>query len=168
MNLSETQTNCPLEQAIGTADRERLEQAKEIIRTVELLKGQVLQTFPDDGVIPALTPRQMVLLLTVRGRDGVSIKELADSLGVTNSSVSTMVERLVENGILTREPNPADRRGVLVRISPNMEAVIEPFEKQALRLLVDLLEKLGPETARAWRSLNNQIHGALVELVQKK
>ena len=64
---------------------------------------------------------------------------------------------MVESGILTREPNPDDRRGVLVRVSPNIRESMEPFERQALKMLVDLIEKLGDGPARQLRKLHTRI-----------
>ena len=146
-----------------TAPDDKLEQAKEIIRTIDMLHNRVVGSLNEDPSILALTPRQFTLLLAVRNRDGVSIKEIADSLGVTTSSVSTMVERMVEARILTREPNPTDRRGVVVRVSPDVKRVIDPLERQALKILVDLLEKLGPEWARMWREIHARIRAILEE-----
>jgi DNA-binding MarR family transcriptional regulator len=40
--------------------------------------------------------------------------ELARRLGITTASTTTLVDRLVELGHVTRQPHPTDRRGVLV------------------------------------------------------
>jgi DNA-binding MarR family transcriptional regulator len=146
-----------------TIDEEKLAQARGIIRMVEGLKSLVLTSFGDDSQFPPLTPRQMALVIVVRANNGISIKELADMMGVTTPSVSTMVDRLVESGVLTRETNPSDRRAVVVRISANVETVIDPLEKHALKLLMELLDRLGPEHARQWHELNLRICGMLEE-----
>jgi len=52
-------------------------------------------------------------------RDGaLSPTELARRLGISTAAVTTVVDRLSAVGHVTREPNPADRRGVLVVPSP--------------------------------------------------
>lgn len=40
--------------------------------------------------------------------------ELATRLGVTTAAMTTSIDRLTRVGHVTRQPNPADRRGVLV------------------------------------------------------
>lgn len=44
--------------------------------------------------------------------------ELANLVGVTAGSATVMIDRLAKVGHITREPNPKDRRGVLVVASP--------------------------------------------------
>lgn len=127
------------------------------MQTYRILHGLVVASFQDDTPLPPLTTRQLNLLLNVKESGGLSIKDLADKLGVTTSSVSTMVERLVEAGVLTREPNPDDRRGVIVRLSHGIEESLEPFERQTLKMLMELLEQMGDESARQLRKLHTQI-----------
>ena len=62
---------------------ERLAHAKEIIQTYNVLHGLVVSSFPEDTPLPPLTTRQMNLLISVKERDGISIKDLADLQGVT-------------------------------------------------------------------------------------
>lgn len=55
-------------------------------------------------------------------RDGaLSPTELAKRLGVSTAAVTTVVDRLIAVGHVSREPNPNDRRGVLV--TPNPDSV---------------------------------------------
>ena len=43
--------------------------------------------------------------------------KLADGLGLTTGGVTVMLDRLEKAGYLKREPNPDDRRSILIRIS---------------------------------------------------
>jgi DNA-binding MarR family transcriptional regulator len=44
--------------------------------------------------------------------------QLGEQLGLTSGSVTTMLDRLEQQGYLTRTPDPADRRKVIVRATP--------------------------------------------------
>jgi DNA-binding MarR family transcriptional regulator len=48
----------------------------------------------------------------------VSAGRIAELTGLTSGSASRLVERMVRAGYVTREPDPADRRRVLVRPEP--------------------------------------------------
>jgi DNA-binding MarR family transcriptional regulator len=61
-----------------------------------------------------------------------------------------MVDRLVEKGLLSREPSREDRRKVLVSVSPEALQKIDTIEESILQSFVDLVEKIGPKTARMW------------------
>src|SRR5690606_9894011 len=45
---------------------------------------------------------------------GVTPRKLADHLGISTAAVTTLVDRLVASGHLTRTPHPTDRRSVLL------------------------------------------------------
>ena len=100
---------------------------------------------------------QMRAIKLVKAKGQVSITELAELLQVSAPSASTMVERLVEKGVLVREPDTADRRKVVVTISPDMVTTIEQIEKEIFGSFVDLVEKVGPEIADDWCRVLNRI-----------
>ena len=56
-------------------------------------------------------------LRTTPESDGISLKNLADCLGLSSSAVSVMVEALVQKKVLERRASAADRRQVLIRLS---------------------------------------------------
>src|SRR5580658_3611941 len=63
-----------------------------------------------------LTDMQCVNLLDLLGP--VTPGRLAECTGLTTGGVTVMLDRLEKAGIVKREPNPNDRRSVLVRVSP--------------------------------------------------
>lgn len=65
-----------------------------------------------------LTVRQMEAVVFLAARDAAAMGELAAGLGVSRAAATELVDRLVAKGVATREAHPADRRVVLVRLSP--------------------------------------------------
>jgi DNA-binding MarR family transcriptional regulator len=80
----------------------------------------------------------------------MTMSELADQLSVSPPSASVLVDRLVEKGILCREHSTTDRRKVVVRVSPEAEKIVEEIIANILQFFVDLVEKIGIETAQKW------------------
>lgn len=75
-----------------------------------------------------LTAQQHQALLAIRahpGREPMTISELAESLLVKNHSAVELVGRLVEGGLVIRTPSEADRRRILLRLTPNAEELLE-------------------------------------------
>ena len=64
---------------------------------------------------------------------------IARSIGLTTGSTSRMVERLLAAGLVSREPDPADRRRVTVTIQPaastRLHALYDPLDDDLLGLL---------------------------------
>jgi len=44
--------------------------------------------------------------------------QLGEQLGLTSGSITTMLDRLEQQGYLTRTPDPTDRRKVIVQPTP--------------------------------------------------
>ena len=110
-----------------------------------------------------LTMPQVNMLSVIRTSDGISIKDLANALQVSPPSASAMVDRLVEMTIVTREQNPADRREVVIRVSPRAAELLGGIEEEVLAVLVDYIEKLGPEYAEKWCDVYSRLLEILVE-----
>ena len=108
-----------------------------------------------------LSAQQMNMILMVRIREAVSVSELAGLLGVSPPSVSAMVDRLVERGLLTRTPCEKDRRKVEIRISPEAIEEIAQVEAFILGSFVELVEAVGPETTHKWCEVLRQIKHVL-------
>jgi DNA-binding MarR family transcriptional regulator len=66
--------------------------------------------------------------------------DLAADAHLDLSTVSRQVRSLVERGLVERTPDPDDRRGALLSVSPSGLAAFEAFREQRNRELSALLE----------------------------
>lgn len=86
-----------------------------------------------------LTMAQAKLLYLVVAREALSLSEIAALLGVSVSTASGAVDRLVELGLLSREAVPTNRRQVTVAATPDGVAAIERFHELGTAQLRDFL-----------------------------
>jgi len=100
---------------------------------------------------------QLYAVKATRAHGHVTITQLSEILNVSPPSASAMVDRLVEKGMLIRERSSEDRRKVLVRVSPDAVKDIEKVEEKILNIFVELVEKIGPESAAKWCEVLGQI-----------
>jgi DNA-binding MarR family transcriptional regulator len=66
-----------------------------------------------------LTMSQAKVLYLVQAGPNLRMSELAGRLAVSLSTMSGVVDRLVDLGMLTRHDDPANRRQVVIRITPS-------------------------------------------------
>ncbi|MGN6250337.1 MAG: MarR family winged helix-turn-helix transcriptional regulator [Marmoricola sp.] len=66
---------------------------------------------------------------------------------VTSGTMTNRVDRLQERGYVVRSPDPADRRGVLVALTPAGRAVVDAAFEALLDRERTLLAELGPSEA---------------------
>lgn len=62
-------------------------------------------------------PRFDVLAALYRSDAGLKMSELSAALRVSNGNVTGIIERLVSEGLVVREPIPGDRRAMRVRLT---------------------------------------------------
>ena len=129
-------------------------------RIMRISTGACMSIAKDDR-FGELSAPQMNMMMMIRFREAVSVTELAALLNVSPPSVSTMVDRLVERGLLTRTPSDQDRRKVVIRVSPEALKDIAQVEEMILGSFVELVEAVGPETTQKWCEVLQQIKQVL-------
>jgi DNA-binding MarR family transcriptional regulator len=94
-------------------------------RVRDFIDAQLAAVFGNFG----LTPPSFAVLVTLArlgGQEaGVSQRQLADELGLTPGTVSVRIDRLVEDGLVSRVPDPDARRNVLVALTPKAQDLFE-------------------------------------------
>jgi DNA-binding MarR family transcriptional regulator len=63
---------------------------------------------------------------------------------VTSGTMTNRIDRLAQRGLVRREPSPADRRGVLVRLTADGRARVDAAMSDLLDVESRLLSGLGP------------------------
>ena len=103
-----------------------------------------------------VTPPQYVALSLLWERDERPLRELADGCQCTRATVTGIVDTLERKGLITREPNPGDRRSILAKLTekgrtlqesaPNPEQMFGDccncLEPEETGQLIELLTKL--------------------------
>ncbi|MBT2501289.1 MarR family transcriptional regulator [Curtobacterium sp. ISL-83] len=83
--------------------------------------------------------------------------ELAGFLGLTSGAVTNMVDRLTASGLVERRPNPADRRGSLIRLTPAGTRVVDDARGRLSTLLLAVSDAHGQDLAAVLDDLANAL-----------
>ncbi len=89
-----------------------------------------------------LTMSQAKALYVARVAGELRMSELATQLGVSVSTVSALVDRLVDQGLLSRQSDPQDRRQVHVSLTPAGSDRLERLRELNAAQLRTLLSSL--------------------------
>lgn len=143
-------------------------QARYIFTNGKLIHDRILQIQSQhlasyqENQICDLSISQLHVMRIVWECGELTMSELADRMGVSPPSASAMVDRLVEKGIFSRRHSVEDRRKVVVQISPQAVEKAKAIEASIINLFVDLVRKIGPETAQKWCEVLESVKTALV------
>lgn len=95
-----------------------------------------------------LEPQQYLFLLAVRGLPAghtATIRELAERMQLRHHSTVEMVNRLERQQLLRRERSRADRRQVILHLTPRAEKILSRLARQR----IEELRTAAPSLVRA-------------------
>jgi DNA-binding MarR family transcriptional regulator len=101
-----------------------------------------------------ITPAQHQLLLAIRGhdgREGPTIRDVADALILRHHSAVGLVDRAVEAGLVTRHVDEHDLRVVRLRLTPLGTRRIQQLSGAHL----EELRRLVPRVTSLWTDLES-------------
>ena len=78
-------------------------------------------------------PRNGAYVIGATAREAMTMRQLPTALGVTKQAFSQLLDTLVTRGYVERRPDPADRRRLLLALTPRGEAVAELVAECARR-----------------------------------
>jgi DNA-binding MarR family transcriptional regulator len=116
---------------VDTADDEAGDLLAAFDAVVRAEKGLVAQLSAYAGIHET----GMRALALVEDTGYSTATELAGYLGLTSGAVTNMVDRLTDAGLVERRPNPSDRRGSLIMLSPAGADVIAGARKRYATVL---------------------------------
>jgi MarR family transcriptional regulator, lower aerobic nicotinate degradation pathway regulator len=90
-----------------------------------------------------LSLTQLRVLGILRDREP-TMAELATYLGLERSTVSGLVDRAVQRGLVRKDADPADGRAVRVSLTPESRRLVGPIIAEIAGLLAPLTDRLGP------------------------
>ncbi|MFC4853730.1 MarR family winged helix-turn-helix transcriptional regulator [Actinophytocola glycyrrhizae] len=96
-----------------------------------------------------LTPTQASVLGIVAHRGPIGMTELADIEGLNPTMLSRVVAKLVDDGLATRLPNPADQRAVQIATTDAGQDVHLRIIKSRTETVARILDGLSPDVTDA-------------------
>jgi DNA-binding MarR family transcriptional regulator len=142
--------NAPFDGLVSRTARTLVEVVPAVNRSLRLLTAERTHQM--------ITVPQYRVLVLLKDRPGMGVKELADREGVEPPTMSRTVEILVEKGLVERQTDPTDRRYVRVSLVPvgialvdqvrsdvalALESALADWDPASLEHLLEALDRLG-------------------------
>ena len=105
-----------------------------------------------------LHPSQLHLLFAIgHEKDGISVKELAESASVTPGAITQFIDTLVERGFVMREGDLNDRRVVRLKLTELAKSQFEKFRKDHLDSFCRVFEVLSDDEIKQLIAIMSKI-----------
>ena len=125
-----------------SSSREALDSLRRIVQTLRESSRRAEQQLGISGA-------QLFVLEQLADTPAQSLNELAAGTFTHQSSVSTVVSRLVERGLVTRAPSAEDGRRMEIAISDRGRGVLQKAPRTAQTSMQEALRRMDPAQVRA-------------------
>lgn len=116
-----------------------------MIAGYETLMQRLADSHAPEFLEIAITMPQAKLLYLLGAGGELHMSALVQRLGVSLSTISGLVDKVVDQGLATRREDPADRRQVMVGLTPAGHDFIDRFRELSARQMRELLDLLGDD-----------------------
>lgn len=121
-----------------------IETAAELMETIPAIM-QFIRTEMRRQREPSLSVPQFRVLVFLARHPDSSLSEVAEHLGVTRATASTMTDRLVQQGLVHRQEDPRQRRQIMLKLTQMGSDRLEEMRAIARNKIADLLDELSIE-----------------------
>ncbi|MBC8332997.1 MAG: winged helix-turn-helix transcriptional regulator [Anaerolineae bacterium] len=114
-------------------------------RWIEIFMRRSMRNFLSYVRESGLSMSQIGALFHIHRMGSSGVTDLGDHLGVTSAAVSQMLERLVQQELISRTEDPNDRRVKQIVLTPKGCQILEEGIRARQGWLNDLTESLSPD-----------------------
>lgn len=126
--------------------KDRLRLWLRLLATTRLIEGEIRGRLRSD--FDQTLPRFDVMAQLNAAPGGLSMSELSTRLMVSNGNVTGIVDRLVQEGLVSRTAAPGDRRSLVVRLTDAGQTSFDAMAKVHERWISDLTQGLDAGAVR--------------------
>jgi DNA-binding MarR family transcriptional regulator len=132
-------------EAVATGDADDITRSMDAVRAI--VRALRINTRAIELKI-GISLAQLFVLQQVAERPAESLNDLADRTATHQSSVSVVVRRLVDRGLVSRRSSPVDKRRVQIAVTSAGEAILKGAPRTIQLRLMGAMEKLSKSEQR--------------------
>ncbi|HUX21929.1 MAG TPA: MarR family transcriptional regulator, partial [Spirochaetia bacterium] len=114
-----------------------------IIELIGMITRRMVRQLAPIAEAEELSMTEVLVLWKMNRKRSCRVSEIAEEIGASPSTFTGVLDRLVAAKWLTREPDPLDRRAVLVRATQAVGPLLDRMLAQSEGKLAELFEGFG-------------------------
>lgn len=136
-----------------------------ILHGLHALRNQIKAKAVHLGHHHGIAHSQWFVLKILEHSGERSVKDIAETLGISSSAATQLVEGLVRRGYVTRREDPKDRRSVRLTLSPKGKKHLAATNDQRVTEMAGIFDALTDRELEEYLRLHGKI---LARFTQKK
>jgi DNA-binding MarR family transcriptional regulator len=138
-------------------DSDQIDAMMQAMRVLVAITAQSVATLDERVTLP-----QLRVLVVIASSGPRNLASVAHGLGVHSSNATRACDKLVEAGLLHRGDDPADRRNLVLRLTPAGEELVESMNRARRASIAGILGRLPTDgrtrLSRALREFTEAAH----------
>ena len=106
-----------------------------------------------------VTPGQYGVLKCLWDENGLTVKQLAERMYLDSSTITGLLDRMEQKGLIKRLPDASDRRALSVMLTPAGEELKSPVSQAILDANKSVLHNFSEAEAQILRKLLLELNG---------
>ena len=100
-----------------------------LISRIKQVGGRLFDRMLADADIDAFNGAQGRILYVLWQGDGLTISQISAQTSLANTTLTSMLDRMEQSGLIRREVSPTDRRALLIRLTDKAKALQQDYDR---------------------------------------
>lgn len=105
-----------------------------LISRIKQVGGRLFDRMLAEADVDAFNGAQGRILYVLWQGDGLTISQLSGQTSLANTTLTSMLDRMEQAGLIVREPSPTDRRALLIRLTDKARLLREDYDLISQRM----------------------------------
>ncbi len=105
-----------------------------LISRIKQVGGRLFDRMLAEADIDAFNGAQGRILYVLWQQDGLTISQISAQTSLANTTLTSMLDRMEQSGLIVRTPSPTDRRALLIQLTDKARALQQDYDRISQRM----------------------------------
>ena len=100
-----------------------------LISRIKQVGGRLFDRMLSEADVDAFNGAQGRILYILWQGDGLTISQISAQTSLANTTLTSMLDRMEQSGLIVRSPSPSDRRALLIHLTDNAKSLQQDYDR---------------------------------------
>lgn len=100
-----------------------------LISRIKQVGGRLFDRMLSEADVDAFNGAQGRILYILWQKDGLTISQISGQTSLANTTLTSMLDRMEQSGLIVRSPSPTDRRALLIHLTDKAKSLQQDYDR---------------------------------------
>ena len=100
-----------------------------LISRIKQVGGRLFDRMLSEADVDAFNGAQGRILYILWQKDGLTISQISAQTSLANTTLTSMLDRMEQSGLINRSPSPTDRRALLIHLTDKAKSLQQDYDR---------------------------------------